>query len=378
MWAGAPETAVDVVVADALVDDLPWVGFDVVIGNPPFLSPLASDTARSAERAAALRARFGDAVRAYADSAALFLVDACARTRPGGRAVMLQPQSVLGARDAAGARAAITARGEVREVWVPRRAVFAASVDVCAPVIEVNGHGRRAGSGAPWSSHLAAALGVPAVALDSDTTLGSVATVVAGFRDEYYGTAPHVHEDRDLACGRPLVTSGLIEVGRCAWGERPATVARRRWVAPVVDESRLAGRAARWAARTRGPKVLVAMQTKVVEAAVDEAGTWLPGVPVVAALAPAERVWHIAAALCSPPVSAWVAHRTAGTALAAGALKLSGGIVASVPLPIDEAAWDTGARALRSGDLGTFGAAMTAAHGAGDDLLAWWSRRLVP
>ncbi len=38
------------------------------------------------------------------------------------------------------------------------------------------------------------------------------------------------------------------------------------------------------------PKLLVAPQTRVVEVVVDEAGAWLPGVPLVAVLAPPDRL----------------------------------------------------------------------------------------
>ncbi|MGH9149627.1 MAG: N-6 DNA methylase [Acidimicrobiales bacterium] len=49
-------------------------GFDLVIGNPPFLSQLASETARSEECTARLRQRFGPSVAGLTDTAVLFLV----------------------------------------------------------------------------------------------------------------------------------------------------------------------------------------------------------------------------------------------------------------------------------------------------------------
>ena len=56
------------------------------------------------------------------------------------------------------------------------------------------------------------------------------------------------------------------------------------------------------------PKVLVASQTKVIEAVVDEAGRAVPGTPVVSVepTDPEVDVWHLAALLTSP-----VATRTA-------------------------------------------------------------------
>ena len=46
-----------------------------------------------------------------------------------------------------------------------------------------------------------------------------IATATAGFRDQFYGLIPFV---RDGPADAPLVTSGLLDPGRSAWGERPA------------------------------------------------------------------------------------------------------------------------------------------------------------
>ena len=86
------------------------------------------------------------------------------------------------------------------------------------------------------------------------------------------------------------------------------------WDRPVVDVGALEGRAADWAQRTGGPKLLVATQTRVVEVVVDDAGEWIAGVPLVVVLAPTERLWPLAAALAAPAVSAWLLQRAAGTA----------------------------------------------------------------
>ena len=56
-------------------------------------------------------------------------------------------------------------------------------------------------------------------------TLGDRARLTANFRDEYYGLVPAVGDD---GAGPPLVTSGLIDPGRCRWGGATVTFARRR------------------------------------------------------------------------------------------------------------------------------------------------------
>ncbi|MGK2947110.1 MAG: N-6 DNA methylase [Acidimicrobiales bacterium] len=378
LWAGATPPPRQLVVADAL-RVVPWGPVDVLVGNPPFLSPLASGTGRTPAETADLRARFGDAVRAYTDSAGLFLLAALDLVVPGGRVAMLQPQSILGGRDAQGVRTAAAERAVLEDVWEPDSRAFSdAAVEVCALVLAVGDPAPPAvpASSEPlWSVYLAAARGVPAVELAEDRRVGDEASVVAAFRQEYYGMVPHVVEAADVPDGRPVITTGLIELGRVAWGERPARIGGRRWTAPVIEVSRLDERAARWAERTAMPKVLVASQTRVVEVAVDDVGHWLPSVPVVAVLAPPERLWLLAAALASPPVTAWLAARSAGTGRSAGSLKAGAPLLRTVPLPSDEEAWTEGAAALRSGDLLAFAATMTSAYGAEEDVCTWWLGR---
>ena len=80
----------------------------------------------------------------------------------------------------------------------------------------------------------------------------------------------------------------------------------------------------RWAERLLVPKVLVANQTRVIEAVADPDGAWLPAVPVVT-VRPAPdgvAVDDIAAVLTSPVASVWAWHRAAGTGLSARSLRL--------------------------------------------------------
>jgi hypothetical protein len=373
LWAGVPPPSGNLLVADALEARPRWPALDVVIGNPPFLGQLDADTSRGRAATAALRTRFGDALRAYTDTAGLFLLVAADLAAPGATIALVQPQSVLGARDAGGVRAAIADRGGVVEVWVPADRAFQADIDVCVPIIQI-------GETAPvevhgWSSHLARANGVPPVELEASRTLSAEATTTAAFRSEYYGMVPHVHEEAERPSGRPLVTTGLIDLGRCAWGERPARVGRRAWDRPVLDTAPLEGRAADWVRRTGGPKLMVATQTKVVEVVVDDAGEWIAGVPLVVVLAPPERLWPLAAALAAPPVTAWLLQRAAGTALTPQALKVTAALLREVPLPIDDEAWAAGTAALQAGDLRTFAASMSVAYGSAPEVATWWQER---
>ncbi|MEO7428677.1 MAG: N-6 DNA methylase [Acidimicrobiales bacterium] len=376
LLCGAPPPAGHLQVADVLLDPPALPTFDVVIGNPPFLSPLATSTAPTTVSAERLRRRFGPAVRAYTDASALFLVVACALARAGGTVAMIQPQSVIAARDASGVRAALDSVATLREVWLPNGRPFRAAVDVCVPIFDVvSPTDGRVGT-SDWCGGLARAHGVPVVHLSADGTVGDEATTSAAFRDEYYGIVPHVNEADSLPTGRRLVTTGLVDLGGAAWGERPARVGGRRWARPVVDIAALEGRAADWARRTAAPKLIIATQTKVVEVFVDADGTYLPGVPLIVAWAAPERLGALAAALCSPPINAWAASRVAGTALTSRSLKLTASLVRAAPLPTDAEAWEAGTHAFEVGDLEGFAEAMTSAYGCEHAVAAWWLARV--
>ncbi len=374
LWAREPVPAGNVLVADALTQAPAWPHLDVVVGNPPFLSPLDAGTGPDHARAVALRGRFGDAARAYTDVAGLFLLVAIDLAGPGATVALLQPQSVLGARDAAGVRERIGERARLVDVWCPPTHGFDAAVDVCVPMLEVGATSRSSS----WSAHLARANGVPPVDLPGERTLGDEAATTAGFRSEYYGLALHVHEQDACPRGLPVVTTGLVDLIHCAWGERPARIGGTTWDRPVVDAAALDGRAAGWVRRTGGPKLVVATQTKVVEVVVDEDGAWIAGVPLVVVLAPSERLWPLAAALASPAATAWLLQRAAGTALTPHSLKVSAPLLRDLPLPTDDAAWAAGTVALQAGELDAFGEAMAAAYGTASSVSSWWLERAKP
>ncbi len=365
-------------------------GFDAVVGNPPFGSPLRTSTQRS-----------GPSPGAYTDTAGLFLLRALEVLGPGGRVGLIQPQSVLTSRDAAGVRSAMREQVALRALWVAEKKVFAASTHVVAVVAEKGGspgpvdlYGgpdvelRGTAASTSWGVLGARAKGLPAVDLGDGPTVGSEATATAGFRHHYYGILGHVAEDGP---GAPLVTTGLIDPLHCAWGERTTRIGGRRWARPTVDLHDLTPDLKDWFGARGVPKLLVAGQTKVVEVVVDEAGVLLPSVPVVSVEAPAEQLWDLAAALSSPPVTAWAFERALGTGLSSDTIRLSAKLVLEVPLPVDRQAWTRAAEALRSAAsceepaerraaLVAYGRLACRAYGVddrgADGLLAWWSRRL--
>ncbi|HEU5151564.1 MAG TPA: hypothetical protein VFU19_13760, partial [Iamia sp.] len=363
-------------------------GFDLVVGNPPFLGQLASATARDPEARARLRARFGAVAGGYVDTAALFFLVALDAVRPGGRVVLIQPESVLGAAHAGPLRAAVEARAAVLGLREVDRRAFAAQVDTCALLLERRAEPVGAEASVSWSPMLARAWGVPPVALDLGAgTIGDLATATAGFRQHHYALAAHVVEHDDDGLAR-IATTGMVDPGVVAWGARPARIGGRRWARPAVDLTGVAAddpAVASWFRARLRPKVLVAPQTRVVEAAVDVTGAHLPATPLVSVEPrsggedPDAVLWLLAAALSAPPVTALALARTAGTARSRQALKLSARQVLALPLPVDRPVWEAAAAALAAGTpVADLAEDMTRAYGLAPDdpVVAWWQARL--
>ncbi len=421
---------IDALVADAAAT--PHAGaFDLVVGNPPFLNQLERATAASRARAAELRERFGGAIGGYADLAGAFLLEALRVVRAGGAVGFVMPQSFLAAGDAGAVRARVLEQASMRALWTANERLFEdASVRVMAVVLRRGGGAgpqplRRAfGAGfeplepravetpigdEPWSPLLSDAIGVPTlqasgVAGDGVDTIGSIARATADFRDQFYGLRGAIRdlaEPQQGACARlpRLVSTRHVDLARESWGAVDARILGARYRHPRVDLAALAevrGMTA-WAEARLVPKVIVATQTKVVEAVVDERGEWLPLVPLITVTLEAEAVergidlWMLAAAIASPVVVARAASRYYGTALSGAAIKLSARQLLEMPLPSERASWRESAEALReaaremAGDarraaLERFARVSCAAHGLAaadaDAVVAFWRARL--
>lgn len=355
--------------ADALAHDWGGEQFDVVVGNPPFLSQMATDTTRGGS------SRHGGGP--YADVAVEFLALAVELSKPdGGRVGLILPQSVLGARDTEVVRRRIAARSKLTwSWWASRQQHFDAAVNVCALGFE----SCPGGASIDWTGVVTDQLGVPNLDLGRlaiTGTLADHADLNANFRDEYYALVPVVSDACD---GPPLITSGLIDPGECHWGRRHVRFAKQRFERPRVDVGALEGRFRAWADRKLVPKVLVANQTRIIEAVADPDGVMLPGVPVTTATpTPRSDLWEIASVLTGPVASIAAWQLAAGTGLSTTSVRLGPAVLGATPWPCGDLT--EAAAALRAGDISGCAAAGTAAYGIGEGdaepLMRWWLERL--
>ncbi|CAB4346962.1 unannotated protein [freshwater metagenome] len=388
VWAqqhGLDETLpVTLVVGDALNDPWPEDGrLDVVVGNPPFGGQLAGATVRD-EAAVAGAARILGRPAGYTDTSGVLLVRALDAVRAGGSVVFVQPLSVLGTRDGSTVRDLVG--NALESIWIPDAQLFDAAVSVCAPVLrKPQGYGvQRSSDVIPsWTELAADAMGVPPLRLTGEP-LSSMADCTAGFRHEFYEVAAAVVEhgsdsERDATLPR-LVTVGLIDPARLLWGTRPAKVAGATFARPLVDVAKLS----KPFLLRRLPKVLVATQTRVIEAVADHDGTLWPSVPVISVLpidSDPEIIDLLLAALFAPPASVWAARLAAGTARSPGAIRLSATQLENLPLPSDHDRWAEGSRQLREGEWDAAAVTLTGAYGLGPEaeqaVLNWWIPRSV-
>ncbi len=400
-------------------------GFDVIVGNPPFLNQLESETATQRGLAALIRMRSGGRIRGYTDLSATFLLFSTGIMRQGGRVAMVQPQSLLAASDAAPIRQALLEVASLESLWVSNEHVFeGASVFTCAPSLHVDGPRqaslRRSTTGAftplptvgldndalareeTWSHLNAAASGIPEFGICSTGALGDIAEATADFRDQYYGLEGFLVEDAALSPAQsadftafpPIVTTGLIDLAQCHWGSASCKILKAKWQAPRIDRRRMQaeGTLGPWIASRLVPKLLIATQTRVIEVFADEGAKFIPSVPVLT-VTPTDpaMLWRIAAALASPVACAIAMRKYAGAALSVDAIKLSAKQALSLPLPTDHIAWEAAAGHFRTasdaehshdraGALRAFGHAACDAFEMdrvdAEPLMQWWLTRL--
>ena len=236
-----------------------------------------------------------------------------------------------------------------------------------------------------WAPLLATNDDPPPLRLAGPHTLADVATATADFRDEYYALDGAVADD---ATGLRVITVGGIDLAGSSWGTRPIRLHGRTFKTPRVNPSQLPDtpRIRRWYASRAVPKVLVATQTRVIEAMLDAAGDCLGSTPVLSVFATKLPIAVVAALIASPVASAWAHTRFRGSALNLDVIKLSASQLLTLPLPADLRPLDEAADAClrahtatgkeRERWLRALAEATTRAWGADRAVIDWWWRRI--
>lgn len=355
---------------------------DLVIANPPFVSQMSARTSRGGS------SRLGGGP--YADVAAEFCALALDLADPqGGRIALVIPQSLLTARDAGPIRARIDTASTTLWNWHSDRLLFDAAVRVSAlgrELTPVTGtvHAEALQS-TNWGHLLATARGIPEPGpLRTHGTVGDRARATMNFRDQYYGLIPAVIDSTPTTdTDHPaFITSGVIDSGVCRWGHQPVRFAKQLFAAPRVDLRALDPIMQNWARGRLVPKVLVASQTKVIEAVADTSGAWIPGVPITSLVLHTHvcgddtALLELAAVLTNPVTSLLAWWDGAGSGLSARAIRISPQILAALPWP--EGDLGPAVEYLRAGEIAACGRAAAQAYGMKPDhpAISWWEQAL--
>lgn len=367
--------------------------FDLVVGNPPFLSPRLRSLRYEGSNGVdwnSLRRSYPDITNATTDLSAYFVARAFGHLRIGGVCGMIVPISFLSSDGASLVRRVIEADGEVLRVDRLPEDTFQASVaTVCVWMRKLDGDQiRSAGDSTSWGSWVAES---PAIELSSSLKVKDLARVTAGFRDEFYQVAAKVEESQKQETSMTdqlwhrVLTVGHLGWGEPRWGSHPVRIGGRKFLHPVVSSVDV-GSMKHALRALLAPKLLVAPQKKVVAPWIDYEGLVIPLTPVISILSSDgrdSRLGLLAAALGSPVASAFLEHRRAGTALSAKALKFTARDISEVPVPLDLEAWKRASDlwpAWATGRLEPYLDAIREAYSidqpAWGELLDWWLPRL--
>ncbi|MFV0258904.1 MAG: N-6 DNA methylase [Acidimicrobiales bacterium] len=412
----AADVEADVICGDVLASDVAarirdrlragsaGAGPALIVGNPPFASPLRRGALTPT--AAAVRAGHRDLLGPYAGLGAIHLLHTVGLAPAGATVALVQPLSVVASRDTGELRRHLDRVAPVRALWAAREPVFDAGVRACAPILVVGGRSRNrtvtlaAGPGVvtvrdvdpgPWGDLAADALGAPSLPepIGRHGGLGARVVATAGFRDEHYALVAACRDAGPDDGDTPrLITVGSVEPLSVRWATGTTRFGGRDRVRPVIDAEAVDERVRPWFDRQLRPKILLATQTPVLEPVVDRIGNLVPATPVVAVHADPDELNRVAAVLLAPPVVLWAWRRSLGTGMTAEAIKLAARQVPDLPLPPPEgeqwwakAADEVGhADGLDPGDALVVARRvadlMNEAYGAGPDVLAWWQERL--
>ncbi|CAI8356693.1 MAG: Uncharacterised protein [Chloroflexota bacterium] len=232
---------------------------------------------------------------------------------------------------------------------------------------------------------------VPRVHLSGDK-LGERSAATAGFRDQFYGLAPHVYEnDINQTTAAPLITVGMIDPLRNRWGTANFRYAGKSWSKPVVNLETLNQadqELYEWVKERLRPKVLLATQTKVLEVVPDLDGKLIPSTPVISIECDPQDIWKITAVLSSAAMSAYAFSTTAGSALSSNTIKLSAKQVMNLPLPSESNHWTKASKYAESAfnaknreekkkQMLKMSDEINIAYGCDNEILQkWWIHRL--
>lgn len=352
--AGVP--AEHVVVGDSLMQAWPQDGsidggYDAIIGNPPFVNMIDGGVSATMKESLHHAAHH---LTGTADLAYHFVARAHALARPHGLVGFILPKAFLHAPSANGLRSVLVRERPPSAIIVPDvdKSFRGAATYVCAVVlggeqpcrVALGNHERRH----HWSSDdpQANANWWRAVSTDpvrstfSPTrrtpTLGEHFTITAGMTTgEAYAIREHLVDD-PTASELRLITSRLIDPGRCRWGETPCRYLGQHFTHPALSaEAVLSPSLQRRVRSAYRPKLLVATLANQLEAYVDARGRDLGAVSTLLVFHADDQIAELMR-LCdwlhSPSANDWLRAEIGAASVGHGYMTLTKRVLARLPL----------------------------------------------
>ncbi len=293
------------------LDETAGGGFDIVIGNPPYINMIRMD--KIAGWRDAIRRRFHTAEGAF-DAFVPFFELSCRSVRPGGVVSLIVPNKILSAEYAAKLRDFISReaaivyfldaadcrpfdaavypvavqtvrtaarRGDAIHVYKAISAGSQLRVEerACYPARVL-----KSFPGGIWSPILESNNEVIARAISADMRFEDVCTVrqAASVDEAYKVFRPLLCEDTE-ANGKeykPFLISGTIDRYKNLWGSRDTSYLKTRFARPVLilDRSRLSAQRLR---QIQSPKIIISGQALYPKAFLDAGGSFASGIPTV-------------------------------------------------------------------------------------------------
>jgi hypothetical protein len=327
-------------------------GFDVLIGNPPFVNAIEGAISRETKkRLAAL----SDELRGTADLAFHFVRLSHALAKSGGTVGLVLPKTFLNAAAAVRLRERLCHQRPPSMIHVPRKAVYfpGAAAYTCLLVLGGDSACSVADDESPrdaawrrgvisppnWWRSFEAILGrVEESSPGEFVPLGGRFEVAASMTaGDAYAIKRCVRDDA-AAAGPKLVTTGLIEPFACQWGQRKCRYLGSHYARPriIADAELSPALLARLRKAATRPKLLVAGLCNRLEAFLDPEGEYLGAVSTYSIFHPADKVAplkKLCAWLNSPRASALLRAELGAASVGGGFMTLKKKTLQELPMP---------------------------------------------
>ncbi len=326
-------------------------GFDLVLGNPPFVNAIEGGVAAPFKQF--LRFTHDD-VGGTADLAYYFLSQALTLVHDSGRVALVQPRAVLNSPSAKVLRSTLPPTLRPNLIYAPNRsdlfqgpAVFIALIAL-GPDPECWVSRDDDPATAQWSHGLIAsdnwwfALGQIIEDGDGGVEDWSGSSVADMFSVAASMTTGDAYDLVPLVVDEPygplskLVTTGLIEPGFCLWGQATCRYLKQDYTSPRVRPSSKATKSLlRRFDNARRPKILVAGLSKRIECFVDREGEYIGAVSTFSIFHPDDDVDELDS-LCTYLLSDYATRRfvreLGANAMGGGSTTMKKSFLSTLPL----------------------------------------------